>query len=99
MGLAPKAGVLAAGVEKGEGAGEPNVEPKAGGAWAAPKPLPEEGAWLAPNPEEGAELKTNGEDVAVGAADEPADGTTSPKEKPGAAAGGAALAEAPKRKG
>ena len=32
LGLAPKAGVLAAGAEKGDGAGEPKVEPKAGAA-------------------------------------------------------------------
>ena len=32
----------------------------------APK-APVEGAWPAPNPEEGAELKTNGDDVEVGA--------------------------------
>ena len=65
LGLAPKAGVLAAGAEKGDG--EPKEEPKAGADCEAPK-APVEGACPAPNAEEeGAELKTNGEDVEVGA--------------------------------
>lgn len=64
-----------------------------------PNDEPNEGVWLAPNPAEGAELNTNGEGAADGAADESAEGAAAPNPKDGAAAGGAALAGAPNMKG
>lgn len=82
--MAPKAGVWEGVAVKGD-----------------PKDEPNEGVWLAPNPLEGAELNANGEGAADGAVteDEAAEGAAAPKPKDGAAAGGAALAGAPKMKG
>lgn len=64
-----------------------------------PKDEPNEGVWLAPNPPEGAELNAKGDGAAEGAEDETAEGAVAPKPKDGVAAGGAALAGAPKMKG
>lgn len=54
---------------------------------------------MAPKPPDGAELNVNGVGAVDGADEEAAEGAAAPKLKEGAAAGGAALAGAPKIKG
>lgn len=92
LGLAPKAADWDTAAVKGEGAGDPKA-----GALDWVETWPKEGAWPVPNPEVGAELKTNGDGAADGAAEDAVEGAAAPNVKVEAV--GAAVATFPKRKG